>query len=94
MVSTPSYSCAFTKGELTRVCVYAFHKTLGNVHQRTLVYVYFTWLCVFHCGYFCLVSRCGAVSSAEVLESGGYLPSRGAVLQAQRGGQRDHTQPV
>lgn len=85
MVSTPSYSCAFKKGGLKRVCVYAFHKTLENVHQI---------LSVFHCGYFYSVSRCCAVSSAEVLESGGYLPSRGAVLQAQRGGQRDDTQPV
>lgn len=84
-MSSPSYSSAFTKGGLTRVCVYAFHKTLGNVHHIPSV---------FDCGYFYLVSRCRAVGSEEVLESGGYLPSCGAVLQAQRGGQRDHTQPV
>lgn len=85
MVSAPSSSCAFTKGGLTRVCECAFHKTLENVLQI---------LSVFHCGCFCLVSGRRAVGAAEVLEGGGYFPSRGAVLQAQRGGQRDDTQPV
>lgn len=39
MVSTPSYSCAFKKGGLKRVYVYAFHKTLENVHQILSVFI-------------------------------------------------------